>query len=234
MNRHLTSFLLALALVVQACPVAGQDQAGLAPGFEKLSAKERTRIAKEEEEKARQDSVYQGVMRRAEEAFQQQRYEEALDLFKQARVLRPYNVYPKVKIQDLQTLLGRKEDGTIATPEPVPVREPEPSDQQPVPMPLVIHQVPVEPPKVIQPEKPAPAPVRPAAPVVRQEDPAPAPAQPGERWYREGQAVVLERTVLEEGRAITYRRVTHPWGQVFHFREGLTVEERVWRSRFGD
>ena len=48
------------------------------------------------------------VMQRAERAFQEGRYEEAIKGYEEARSMRPYNVYPKVKIEDLRALLARQ------------------------------------------------------------------------------------------------------------------------------
>ena len=53
-----------------------------------------------------------------------------------------------------------------------------------------------------------------------------------ERRYKDGRAFVIERIVRLEGRTVTYKRVYHPFGQVFFFEDGLSVDERVWKARF--
>ena len=55
----------------------------------------------------------------------------------------------------------------------------------------------------------------------------------GERVFLEAGAVVTERTVMDDGRPTVYRRVVHPSGQVFTFKDGLSIPERMWRKWFG-
>ena len=54
----------------------------------------------------------------------------------------------------------------------------------------------------------------------------------GERVFMEANSVVTERVVEDDGRAVVYRKVVHTSGQVFHFKDGLAVPERVWNERF--
>ncbi len=216
----------------------------LTQDFPKLSAKERARIAAREAEEARQDQAYQGVMQSGEKAFQEGHYEEALHLFEQARSLRPYNVYPKVKIEDLRALMARQ---AAASNDPPPSGPVEPdggnTDDQSASLP--------PPPPTLAPKNPEPNGSGPHA-VVPQPDPlslASKPAEPQpdpaaqplslkkaegviERRYKDGRAFVIERIVRLEGRTVTYKRVYHPFGQVFFFEDGLSVDERVWKARF--
>lgn len=53
-----------------------------------------------------------------------------------------------------------------------------------------------------------------------------------ERSYLEGRAVVLERCLVANGRKEVFRRVSHPWGQVVHFRDGQAISEREWNAVF--
>lgn len=85
-------------------------QDGLTAEFANLSAKERTRIAKKEDKEAAQDLVFQDMMQQADVLFKDQQFNEALAVYRQARKRRPYNVHPKVKIQDLQALLKAEEE----------------------------------------------------------------------------------------------------------------------------
>ena len=66
---------------------------------------------------------------------------------------------------------------------------------------------------------------------ITQEPPKPDGLQ--ERSFVEGRAVVLERRVVKEGVEAVYRKVTHPWGQVVHFRDGIAISEREWEAAFG-
>ena len=56
----------------------------------------------------------------------------------------------------------------------------------------------------------------------------------GERVYMEAGATVIERTVEDEGRNVVYKKVVHPWGQTFHFKDGLAISEREWKGRFNE
>jgi hypothetical protein len=215
------------------------DKGSLTEQFPNMSAKERSRIATKENEEAQKDQTYQEVMQRAERAFQEGRYEEAIKQYEEARAMRPYNVYPKVKIEDLRALLARQAAGTDTVAEV----EEHPVDPDPV--------VPQN--TAVEPARPVPEPVKEPGPVVQGKPmPVPepvlekaatpagnaAPVKPAdgviEQRYREGQAFVVERAVTIEGRLVKYKRVYHPSGQTFYFEDGLSVDERVWKARFPD
>lgn len=172
---------LALAAGAQA---QGTDAASLTDEFSRLSPKERARIARKEQEEARVDTAYQRVMARAEERFQQARYEDALAGYEQGRRMRPLNVYPKVKIQDIQALIKKRDEevakaaaivpGTKEEPivpavvptEPVATviapREDPPPPADVAPVPEAVHR-PAEPAPLREKRTPAPL----AAPIVR-------------------------------------------------------------------
>lgn len=222
-------------------PVHAQEERGsLTEEFPNMSAKQRARIAAKEVEEAGKDANYQQVMEQAERSFQAGRYEEALKSFEEARALRPYNVYPKVKIEDLRALLAKR---AVAADTVVPPEEPSVAVVEPPPTPI-----PPPAPVVVPVKEPAPEP-RPEPKRVVVQRPAPVEKAPTvtapttvskpadgvvERQYREGQAFVIERAVTEDGHLVTYKRVFHPHGQVFYFQDGLSVDERVWKARFPD
>ncbi len=225
------------------CTVAvGQgDRGSLTEQFPNMSAKERSRIAAKETDEAGKDASYQEVMRTAELAFQEGRYEDAIVGYEQARAMRPYNVYPKVKIEDLRALIAKQ----AAKPDTTAVVEVHPVEPDPPPPAAVQVIEPVKP-AVISPVEETPPPVtsRPqAVEIPVKEEPA-APASKGssakpadgiiEQRYREGHAFVIERAVTIEGRLVKYKRVYHPYGQTFYFEDGLPVDERVWKARFPD
>lgn len=237
--------------------------------FPKMSAKERSRIATKEAEEAAADKAYQERMTEAEKAFQDKRYEDALAAYGKARELRPYNVYPKVKIEDLKALLrreGRPDTTSVAEPAPSPVpsepkvtvvKEEAPAENVPGPLPSVAGTIdrtgptpkgtvtaspPVKPTSPVKAPAPKPvmerpAPVKPKG-TAAVKSPAPgkeaSPLVLGERTYKEGNAVVFERTVEDDGQPVVYKRVSHPWGQTFYFKDGLSVGERVWKERFSE
>lgn len=255
--RVLPVRMAALAIACWAfAPVRAQDPS-LTKEFPNLSSKERSRIAAKETNEAAQDEVYQTVMREAEVAFQQGKYEEALAGYEKARTQRPYNVYPKVKIQDLQALLKRKEaEQHAADPQPPPpntsatpgnrVVDASPpalgTKPEAPPTPVATPPAPQESPKPAAAPKTTAAPAeRPSSTPVKAKEPAPltrpreAPAADGameERRYQQGQAFVIERTITVEGRRVIYKRVQHPFGQVYFFEDGVPVDERVWSTRF--
>mgnify|MGYP003382248235 CR=1 FL=1 len=229
---------LIVLFVLAAWAARGQPDQSLTPEFAGMSAKERARVAKAEQENAAKDIHFQGVMTEAEALFQEQRFDEALDKFKEARSLRPLNVFPKVKIQDLQALIAKRNaeaaNAKPAEPEQTapavrvelaPDPETKPTDTAPESLR----------PPVIEEKQVVPSPVRRepknAAPQVSEpakELEAVKPDGTQERSYVEGRAVVLERRVVRNGVEAVYRKVTHPWGQVVHFRDGIAISEREW------
>lgn len=256
--RPLQLFVIALLL---AFPAVAQEE-GLARDFEKLSAKERARIAKEEQAGALADAAYQTVMAQAEDLFRKLQYEASMEKFKEARSMRPYNVYPKVKIQDLQALIAKRDaENAAAQPAPGPTPAAEvstsalppilPNDPGPeantVSAPVVESRLliggpdpkpgspVVTPVKAVAKEEPLKVPsaaavTKPGVDAPRREQIAvPAsPLQEGERVYKEGRSVVVERTVAQEGRIVVFRKVSHPWGEVNYFRDGIAVPARAY------
>lgn len=250
-----------LALMLWTCLLAAQPDSSLTPEFSQLSAKERARIARREQEEAAKDPQYQAVMAQAEDLFKQQKYDEALARFIEARAIRPYNVYPKVKIQDLQVLIAKRDAQAAAplgTPKAVIAGEPKtvpPTEPTEQPEPTIVRaeapaQAPLPEPKADVPAE------RTEPPVERQAPMKPRVAQPPrdtaratsiphdpkpvladgmtERTYKEGRAIVLERQVVADGKPVIYRKVTHPWGEPVHFKDGIAIPARVWTEAFGD
>lgn len=229
-------FLTSFFVFFWAALVLAQGQ-GLEGDFSTLSAKERSRIAKAEEDGASKDAQYQATMSKAEELFREQRFDEALEQFLAARDMRPYNVYPRVKIQDLQALIARR-DAANAAQEEVPgsaIDEPPPQKEGPPRSSTVL-----SPPDGAQ-SKPEERPEQHSAlPIVDRPKPATsvpdtpsAPPADGERIYKEGRAVVVERNTTVEGKVAVFRKVTHPWGEVMYFKDGAAIPERVWTEVFG-
>lgn len=209
--------------------------------FNGLSAKERSRIAKAEEEGASHDTQYQAIMAQAENLFRDQHFDKALERFSEARDLRPYNVYPRVKIQDLQALIARREEAeaqeqlkeqTVASGTQAAVLPTSEAVQPTTPV-------------VLAPSTPKPAASGSAsidATSSQQRGPQPQPArakvpadtpQEGERIYKEGRAVVVERSTVLEGKLAVFRKVVHPWGETMFFRDGASITERAWNEVFG-
>lgn len=256
--------LLLIPAWLLVCVVQAQPDTSLTREFAGLSAKERSRLARKEAEEALQDQAFQAVMRDAEALFTAQRYDDALFRFEEARRMRPLNVYPKVKIQDLQALIAERnaerEAARDTAPQPAPPQAVSPVEPEPLPQPPVEVQVPEPvpaPPAVTRPalrdtvvppparkeqvSRPEPRPGRtaPATGAYSNATPAdtPAPVMPDglqEHTYKEGNAVVLERRLVKEGRETIYRRVNHPWGAVVYFEDGLAIPARRWAEVFGE
>lgn len=218
---------------ISAMATAQGKKAALAKDFDKLPAKERTRIAARETRESAEDTAYQAVMHRGDQAFQAGQYEVALAAFREARKLRPYNVYPKVKIEDLQALISKRAAEQPGTTPPAPDAG-GPGTGAAVPgLPAAqgtVPSAPATPPpvQVARPSPTAPPPVQP--PAIRAES-APSPTM-GERVYKEAGAVVTERTVEDGGKPVTYKKVVHPWGQTFYFKDGLSIPAGQWSARF--
>jgi hypothetical protein len=216
------------------CAVDAQVQAQvLGDDFDKLSAKERSRIAKEEEANAAADARYQSLMTEAELLFRDLSYDAALERFEQARALRPFNVYPKVKIQDLQALIAKR-DAALAGSEGPLLQERDsagaeapltPLHTEPRTAPTTTNSGGVE---QVRARTPQDVPVQ-----AKEQDPVIAPSADGERIYKEGRAVVVERQKNVDGQLVVFRKVTHPWGEVVYFKDGSAVPQRVWTEAFG-
>lgn len=257
--------LLVIPVWLLVCAVQAQPDSSLTREFAGMSAKERSRLARKEAEEAAQDAPFQAVMRDAEALFTAQRYDDALARYEEARRMRPLNVYPKVKIQDLQALIAKRNaerEAARDTTPPSPVQQqlvPK-AEQVPAPPPTTVVKMPdptPEPLPILQPaprdsalkpparkeEAPRPEP-RPDRPVPSTGTPSTTPPAAGpasvppdglqERTCKEGNAVVLERRLVKEGRETIYRRVNHPWGAVVYFEDGLAIPARRWAEVFGE
>lgn len=251
------------------------DPAG---SFAQLSAKERTRMAKQEENEANQDVEYLALMESAERHFQAQRFDDAMAVFEKARERRPLNVYPKVKIDDLRVLISKRDaalkeaeaarEATLVPSGPTssaPIPDPVPGSGRGAPMnevPEVLTTPVASAVEEAVPEHTAsgtPSAERsatisvgqtaaPRAQVVRKAVPVPpgqaiehagiaeAVLRDGvqEEQFKEGQAIVLQRTCRSGHLVQVYRKVDHSWGRTFYFLDGLSIHERVWTERFGD
>ncbi len=255
MCPRLFHILLPVLLLMGPAQRAQAQPDELTGEFGKLSAKERARIAQREESGSSQDQVFIALMADAEGLFKAQDYEGALAKFQAARARRPYNVHAKVKIEDLQALIQRREEAKVAAVQEVPpVEPPLPPlplvDQEPVvePAPLPTPD-PVDPTEVeTRTKEPAVSlePVIDPAPKAERSTPTPQPPpshrtmtapalqlEEGERVYKEGRSVVVESIVAEDGHLVVYRKVSHPWGEEHYFREGATITDRAYRTAMG-
>lgn len=230
-------FLLSGFLFWGFLSVAAQRDESLTKEFANMSAKERSKLAKQEEADAANDAVYQDLMARAEKDFTAGRFNDARALFQQARERRPLNVYPKVKLEDLEALVAKRAAEEADKIQPIVVAEPGPIDPDTAKAPMLSQATSDSadpPPPQAQPRtEPKVPPQRVEHRTAPPEQPG-APPQEGEREYNEGNAKVLEIVVAEGKRTVVYKKVKHPWGQLYYFRDGESIGDRVWRERFGD
>lgn len=244
---HITLLVVLFGLAIPQAVLGQPDQ--LTDEFSKLSPKERARIAKEEDTNAAADAPFQTLMAQAEELFRAKDFDGAMARYKEARVLRPYNVYPKVKIEDLRVLIAKR-DAEQAGQVPLPLPpEPEVVQQpaEPAPVKLETSPAPLPGPGPIGGTTPmkSPEPMHRPTPVVTKpvEKPVERMVQPhaepepllevGERVYKEGRSIVVETSTSEEGRIVKYKKVSHPWGEEHFFREGITISERAYKAALG-
>jgi len=256
--QYVQRITLILASVLIVGNAYAQQDTSLTKEFAELSAKERNRIAKKEESEAISDVAYQAIMTHAEELFRDKRFEESLEQYKVARNLRPYNVFPKVKIQDLNALLhlraeqapapSRSNDGItieklerppepviIPEPPPTPIEVPEEKPTQPaivVEKPRVAVKAPTNVPD--QETRPNVTVEKEIITPVHADDIEPIPDGMVENYSKEGRALVCEREVTKEGKKTVYRRVVHPWGEKMYFKDRVAVPERIWVEAFGE
>ncbi len=72
------------------------------PDWENLSARDRLRIGEQEKEEAKNDAQFQQLMHEGHQLFEGRHYLKAIHKYEAAQEERPYNVYPKVIITDIE------------------------------------------------------------------------------------------------------------------------------------
>lgn len=226
--------------------------------FADLSSKERISIAEKEEGEAKKDTEFQKIMLEGHDLFKQKRYLKAIRKYESAQVKRPYNVYPKVIISDIELSMA----DTLAT-----LRAAEKLDN------------PTEKPDSVQPQNPEPEKKEEKLPESntvkklddweqqerdRRQKEREAREREAEKRHienantegletlslddfqkelgskfpngitettsKEGNKTITKRIVVTEGKGNEYKKVTHNWGGVFYFKNGIAVTERVWKQ----
>ena len=105
MIRFVFFNLILIFFVSTSSSAYGQDE------FSQLSSKKRISIAENEEKDAVKDAEFQSLMQTGHEFFKGKHYLKAIHSYENAQEKRPYNVYPKVIISDIE--LSMKD--TLAT-----------------------------------------------------------------------------------------------------------------------
>lgn len=96
MTRFIFLNLIFIFSVCTSYSAFGQDE------FTELSSRKRISIAEKEEKEAKQDGKFQSLMQTGHEHFKGKHYLKAIHSYEEAQDKRPYNVYPKVIIADIE------------------------------------------------------------------------------------------------------------------------------------
>jgi hypothetical protein len=97
-NKQHSTFKITLIVFA----IAIQTVANAQPDFKKLTAAERSQIAEREMLEASRDQDFLRLMDEGHALFVQKHYLKAIRKYEAARDYRPYNVYPKVIITDIE------------------------------------------------------------------------------------------------------------------------------------
>jgi hypothetical protein len=243
--RQLSTALTLIALLVSP-EMFGQND------FAQLSAKDRIKIAEQEELDARKDAEFQRIMQTGHDLFKQKHYLKAIHKYEEAQEKRPYNVYPKVIIADIELSMKdtlavlRKAEQTekkqSATkeklqPEPEPETNVETEEERLRRLEewerMEREKRAAERERQKELEKPATKTIEGDVPVItkdefREELGSKYPSGMTEEVTSEGNKTITKRIKVANGKGDEYKRVVHGWGGVFYFKNGEAVTERVW------
>ncbi len=222
-----------------------------------LSAKERIRIAEKEKTEAAQDVSFQNLMNEGHNLFEGKHYLKAIHAYEKAAEERPFNVYPKVIIADIE--LSMKDTLEI-------LRAAEKAEEEEIKK----QEIPESPKPDLEPEdkkednsierldnweekeRERLAKEREARERMKEENPPVKTIQGdvealtiddfreelGEKYpsgitetiTKEGNKTITKRIIVKEGSGDEYKKVVHDWGGVFYFKNGDAVTERVWKQ----
>lgn len=226
--------------------------------FADLSTKERINLAEKEETEAATDADFQQMMQTGHELFKDRHYLKAIHAYENAQNRRPYNVYPKVIIADielsmkdtLQTLRAAEKADTRSQkiqsdPKPIkpdtnPITDP-PAETEAQRLEKLNkwendERARRERERADEKEKDA----KPAEIVMdgdvaklstadyQKELATKFPSGITEKVSKEGNKTIITRVVVKDNIGNEYKKVVHDWGGVFFFKNGEAVTERVW------
>ncbi len=245
--NHLSKYI-ATGLIFITSVAVGQEE------FAELSSKKRISIAQQEETDAKNDAAFQAMMVSGHDLFKGKHYLKAIRKYEEAQSKRPYNVYPKVIISDielsmkdtLETLRNVEHLNKQQLPE---VKQEEVQPEKISPPPSTVDQIEkmnqweAEERKRRQEERDranrTPEPTTPQnngeVVVLSMEDfqkdlAVKYPSGLTETVETEGNRTVTTRIIVSEGKGNEYKKVVHNWGGVFYFKNGEAVTERVWKQ----
>lgn len=240
-------FLFAAALLT--APATSNAQ----KDFSSMSSRQRIQVAEQEQMEAAVDTDFQNLMEQGHEFFQEKHYLKAVRTYEKARDKRPYNVYPKVKIADIELsmkdtldLLKEEEKKELAEQRKRPDRakpEEERADESREERLEKLdnweekERERLKREREKQTDKPNPPAGRSGGDVKRvsleeyqKELAEKYPSGITESTSTEGNKTIVKRIVVREGKGNEFKRVEHNWGGVFYFKNGDAVTERVWKS----
>jgi len=216
-----------------------------------LSGKAKAKKLKQEEREAKKDKEYLAIMYDAHELFAQNKFEEALSLYEQAHKKRPINQYPKVKIEDVKLALENyvepqepeieaKIEEQISIEEKPEEKSQEERVEEAYEKELdkakkVVDQE-VKLPKTETPKEVKPVNTekleRISISELREELAREYEDGVYENTFMEGKKSITERIVVKDGKGDLYRKVVHPWGGVYYFKNYASASEYTWKQSF--
>lgn len=226
--------------------------------FADLSAKERIKVAEQEEIDAKSDSDFQRMMLTGHELFKERHYLKAIHKYEEAQEKRPYNVYPKVIIADIELSMKdtlevlRKEEKKLQNQ-----RDNQRSDQQKPDKEQ--KEIPVESEaerlkrvnewekkerekraqerERTTDKKEETVSAQPTGDIAvmsvedfRKELGQTYPTGITEEIIEEGNKTITKRVKVAGGKGDEYKRVEHGWGGIFFFKNGDAITERMWKQ----
>lgn len=225
--------------------VMGQEE------FADLSSKERISIAKQEEANAKNDAEFQLMMVAGHDFFKAKHYLKAIRKYEEAQAKRPYNVYPKVIISDIElsmkdtlaTLRAAEQQVKETPPPPAPAKV-APEEKKPESSADRIQKMDEweeaerrkrQKEREKSEKKPDPVSNESNGDVAKlsmddfQKDLGEKyPSGLTEEITKEGNRTTTTRVIVADGKGNEYKKVVHNWGGVFYFKNGEAITERVW------
>ena len=243
------SIILPLCLLI-----VGNSFAQKTDALEGLSGKAKAKKLKQEEREAKKDGEYQAIMNEAHDLFANNQFNEALELYNKAHERRPLNQFPKVKIDDVKLAMENWE-------EPEEVEEKAPTQENVLPEDNTEERIEeaykneIEKAETVVKEE-VPAPVERKPEKEKKEENTIKPAKNEEilekkstaeireeladekedgvyeKTYMDGKKNITERLVVKDGKGDLYKRVIHPWGGVFYFKNYVSVTQNTWNNSY--
>jgi len=227
--------------------------------FADLSTKERINIAEKEKALAKEDPVFQNLMDKGHLLFENKHYLKAIRKYREAQEQRPYNVYPKVIIADIELsmkdtleILRQAEKNNIPKPEPKPKKKLEKEKKEQNIQPETEEerlkrleewernerarlQAEREQKKKEAEQETRVTEVSGDVEELSLEDfkkdlAKQYPSGLTETKREEGNKTIITRVIVSEGKGNEYKKVIHNWGGIFYFKNGTAVPERVWKQ----